>query len=61
MHPLVAVSILCAFLLTITLSASLFLKQASKTPIPMTDILYLAAPVGFFALMVAFAWACEKV
>lgn len=61
MHPLVTITILFASLLTITLSTSLFLNSASKTPIKMTDILYLAAAVGFFALMLAFAWACEKV
>jgi len=27
----------------------------------MTDLLYLVAAIGFFALMLAFAWACEKV
>jgi hypothetical protein len=61
MHPLLTISILFAALLAITLSASLFLKHASKTPIKMTDILFLAASIGFFALMLAFAWACEKV
>jgi len=27
----------------------------------MTDILYLFASLGFFALMLVFIWACEKV
>jgi len=27
----------------------------------MPDILYLLASIGFFALMIAFIWACEKV
>jgi len=27
----------------------------------MTDILYLLASIGFFALMIIFIWACEKV
>ena len=41
--------------------AHLFLKHAAKQTIPMTDLLYLAASVGFFALMIVFIWACEKV
>jgi len=27
----------------------------------MTDILYILASVGFFALMLIFMWACDKV
>jgi len=27
----------------------------------MPDILYILASIGFFALMIAFIWACEKV
>jgi len=27
----------------------------------VTDILYLLAAIGFFALMLVFIWACEKV
>ena len=27
----------------------------------MTDILYILASIAFFALMIAFIWACEKV
>jgi len=27
----------------------------------MTDILYVLSSIGFFALMIAFLWACEKV
>jgi len=27
----------------------------------MPDILYLLASVGFFALMILFMWACEKI
>jgi len=27
----------------------------------MTDLLYLLASIGFFALMLVFIWACEKV
>jgi len=27
----------------------------------MTDVLYLLASIGFFALMLVFIWACEKV
>jgi len=27
----------------------------------MPDILYLLASIGFFALMLVFIWACEKV
>ena len=41
--------------------AHLFLQHAAKQTIPMTDILYLIASIGFFALMIAFIWACEKV
>ena len=61
MHSLAIVSVLLASLLTITLSASLFLKHASKTPIQMTDILYILATIGFFALMFLFVKACDKV
>jgi len=27
----------------------------------MPDILFILAAVGFFALMIAFIWACDKV
>jgi len=27
----------------------------------MPDILYILATVGFFGLMVAFMWGCEKI
>ena len=27
----------------------------------MADILYILTSIGFFALMIAFIWACEKV
>jgi len=27
----------------------------------MTDILFLLLSIGFFALMIVFVWACEKV
>ena len=47
--------------LAITLLVSVFLKHTNKIPIPMTDILYLLASIGFFALMLVFIWACEKV
>jgi hypothetical protein len=26
----------------------------------MSDIIYLAASVGFFALCIAYTWGCEK-
>jgi hypothetical protein len=27
----------------------------------MADILYILTSIGFFALMIAFIWACDKV
>ncbi len=27
----------------------------------MTDILYILTSIGFFALMIAFIWGCEKI
>ena len=39
----------------------LILKHASQQKIPMTDLVYLCASIGFFALMLVFIWACEKV
>jgi hypothetical protein len=34
--------------------------NAQETP-AMFDLLYLLTAVGFFALMIVFIWACEKV
>ena len=31
------------------------------TNLNMADILYILTSIGFFALMIAFIWACEKV
>lgn len=61
MHPLIAIPIFFASWLSIALLTSLFIKHATKTTIQMTDLLYIAATIGFFALMLGFAWACEKV
>jgi hypothetical protein len=47
--------------LIVASATSLFLKHDNKLPIHMTDILYLIASIGFFALMLVFIWACEKV
>ncbi len=47
--------------LCLTSLVTLFLKKANHQTTTMTDILYLSASIGFFALMLAFIWACEKV
>ncbi len=47
--------------LIVAQSARLFIQYATKNHIPMTDILFLLASIGFFALMIVFIWACEKV
>ena len=39
----------------------LFLKHATNQLILMTDILFLLISIAFFALMIVFVWACEKV
>ncbi len=36
-------------------------SQISQPKLTMPDILYIFTSIGFFALMVAFIWACEKV
>jgi hypothetical protein len=36
-------------------------KRKQTNPNTMPDILYILASIGFFALMIAFIWACEKV
>ena len=35
--------------------------QFFPTNLNMADILYILTSIGFFALMIAFIWACEKV
>ena len=37
------------------------LLQFFPTNLNMPDILYILTSIGFFALMIAFIWACEKV
>lgn len=34
---------------------------ANRSSTIMPDILYLLTAIGFFALMIVFIWACEKV
>ena len=36
-------------------------KEDNQNPNTMPDILYILASIGFFVLMIAFIWACEKV
>jgi hypothetical protein len=47
--------------LIIASSLNLFLKHTTHQQTTMTDILYLLTSIGFFALMLIFIWACEKV
>ena len=35
--------------------------QFSQPHLNMADILYILTSIGFFALMIAFIWGCEKV
>ena len=36
-------------------------EENNQNPNTMPDILYILASIGFFVLMIAFIWACEKV
>ncbi len=36
-------------------------QQSSQPDLNMADILYILTSIGFFALMIAFIWGCEKV
>ena len=61
LNPLAILLAVAAQGLIIGLSVSFFIKHANKKPITMLDVLYLLASIGFFALMLLFIWACEKV
>jgi hypothetical protein len=36
-------------------------QQFSQPNLNMADIPYILTSIGFFALMIAFIWGCEKV